>query len=417
MDTNEAMDRLRAANPIATVDALDPAEIAAVVTECDDVVEADRLARERNAPVDRRTDGASVRRRAFLRPATAFGVAFAVIVFAVVTAAFVGRNSGPPAEPATVTTVPVVVPTPTVPDATTLPSVPSTTLDARAPGGVSTIDGIEYYSDDDVTLTMSAFYPETGSGPWPVVVIYHDRCVDCPESLLARDLASRGAVVFAPSWVPSMGTAEEYVDGHSFDRAACAVGVAQARAEELGGNPRATTVTGTAGGEHPAAWAALGVASADVCDEPIRYQPTGLVTGQPQFIFQQDFWDPAFGDPGNSAHDTIDRFLNPARWDTSDDLAVLIHSTAFGGNSRDVAADGSDQWLVDRDTTGSLIDDLARLGAFDDGLILFNDNARLFDLRIRNAGLGSTLMLEERTSWIRTPEIIDAIWDLVAPEG
>lgn len=277
------------------------------------------------------------------------------------------------------------------------------------------VDDIVYYSDGDVTLSMSVFFPSSGSGPWPVAVAYHTHCVpDCSADTLAQELASRGAVVFAPAWVPSLEFAEEYVDGALFDRAACAVGAAQAIAEDFGGDPRATTVIGQGGGEHPAAWAALGISRTDICDEPVRHRPSGLVSANPQFVFQQDFWDPAFGDPTSNARDTIDRFLNAERWETAEHLFVLTLATEYQGNSREVSLDGLDGWLADRDTTGTLVEDLAVVAAFDDELILFADNARLFDLRLREAGIASSLVVDERTGWAYTAAWYDAMEVLIS---
>lgn len=411
-NTNEALELLRAANPVASVAALDPSEVAASVAECGERVDAERFDRAPGvSPLPQRVS-TSPRVRRILRPTSAFGIAFAVMVIAVLAATLVGRNGGPPAVPVPDTTVVTNTTLPRTP--TTTPDV-STTVDERTLGGVDTVGELVYYSDGDVTLSMSVFFPSSGSGPWPVAVAYHTHCVpDCSADPLAKELASRGAVVFAPAWVPSLEQAEEYVDGALFDRAACAVGAAQAMAEDFGGDPRATTVIGQGGGEHPAAWVALGITRYRDCDEPVQYRPTGLVVGNPQFVFQQDFWDPAFDDPTSNARDTIDRFLNAERWETSDDLFVLTLATEYQGNSREVSINGADAWLADRDTTGTLAEDLADVAAFDDELILFADNARLFDFHLRGAGIDSSLVVDERTGWAYTAAWYDAIEALIS---
>ncbi|MGI9642411.1 MAG: hypothetical protein ACR2N9_06485 [Acidimicrobiia bacterium] len=412
-NTNQALELLRAANPVASVEALDPTEVAAVVVECGERVETERSGGAPGALRSPQRVVAPAKVRGILRPSAAFGVAFVVIFVAVVVAALVGRDAGSPADPVPDTTA---VTSTTLTSTTATSPVVSTTVAVRTLGGVNIVDDLVYYSDGDTTLSMSVFYPSSGSGPWPVAVAYHTHCEGCSAATLARELAGRGAVVFAPDWVPSSETAEEYVDGMLFDRAACAVGAAHARAEEFGGDPRATTIIGQGGGEHPAAWVALGITRNRPCDEPVQYQPIGLVVGNPQFVFQQAFWDPAFADPTSNARDTIDRFLNVERWRTSDDLSVLSLATQYTGNSREVSLDGSDAWLADRDTTGTLVDDLAAVAAFDDEVILFEDNARLFDRRLRQAGVNSSVMVDERSTWEYTEAWYDAIETLMSTD-
>lgn len=417
-NTNQALELLRAANPVASVEALDPSEVAAVVAECGERVETERSGRVPGTPPLSKRVAAPAKVRRILRPTAAFGVAFAVMVIAVMVAALVGRNGGSPADPGPATTAvtnTTLTSTTLTPTTTTSPVV-STTVAVRTMGGANIVDDLVYYSDGDVTLSMSVFYPASGSGPWPVAVAYHTHCPACSSTLLAQELATRGAVVFTPAWVPSSETAEEYADGMLFDRAACAVGAAQARAEEFGGDPRATTVIGQGGGEHPASWVALGIARTGVCAEPVQHRPTGLVVGNPQFVFQQEFWDGAFADPTSNARDTIDRFLNAERWGTSDDLSVLTLATEYTGNSREVSLDGSDAWLADRDTTGTLVDDLASVAAFDDGVILFEDSARLFDRRLGQAGVSSLVIVDERSTWEYTEAWYDAIETLMASD-
>ena len=200
-----------------------------------------------------------------------------------------------------------------------------------------------------------------------------------------------------------------------FDRGACAVGFAQAHAAEYGGDPRRTTVVGSAGGDHQALWSALGLVRNDVCDDPILYQPTGLVAGSPQWLFELEYWDEAIVDPESNARDTLDRFWNPDRWHPATDLRVHLWSAPYAGNDRvirDPIAD--DSWLRLRDTTGTLVDDLEALGAFRDGVIGHNDNAQLMYLRMRLAGIPVTLDASD-ASWrdVKASQY-DRIWSIVS---
>lgn len=410
-DVVNALDRLRAANPVAAIEVLDPHEVAASREACRDRIDTARRINHVGSPADPSVRPARRVHPALGRPAIAFAAAFAVMVVAVTAAVFVGRNGGEPAEPMITTTVP---PVSTTTQATTTVPPTTTTLRVTTLGGVNTVAGIEYYSDTEATLTMSVHYPADGEGPWPVAVVYHDFCVQCAETSPARDLASRGAVVFTPTWVLEVGEAGEYVDGATFDRAVCALGAAQRLAPEFGGAAEATTVIGSGGGEHPATWAALNLARDAACEDPTMFKPTGLIVGEPQFIFQEEDFDDAFAEAGSNAPDTIDRFLNPARWDPAENLSVVLWATAYVGNSRAVAPDGSDSWLTTRDTTGTLVDDLAAVGAFDDGLILFDDNIQLMNARLSGAGIESRLILEDRAGWLESATVRDGMWEIIS---
>lgn len=109
----------------------------------------------------------------------------------------------------------------------------------------STIDGLEpyelladkvvYHEDDDGTWEMNVFY-SGADGPWPLVIVYHGMGVS-PSVSEARAITERGAVAVAPQWLkvtPPTLTREEYIEGALFDRAACAVNVAQQLAADYG---------------------------------------------------------------------------------------------------------------------------------------------------------------------------------------
>ena len=71
---------------------------------------------------------------------------------------------------------------------------------------------------------------------------------------------------------------------------------------------------------------------------------------------------------------------------------MFLWATSWSGNSNEVddpPAEGS--WIWSRDPGADLIEDLAAVDAFDDGLITFGDNARLMRLRMAQAGIDVSL--------------------------
>ena len=250
-------------------------------------------------------------------------------------------------------------------------------------------DEVVYHDDEDGEWVMDVFYPD-GEGPWPLVIIYHG-LTTVPSVSEARTIAERGAVAVAPTWIkvlPPEMTRGEYIDGMLFDRAACAVGVAQKLAVEYGANPEQTTISGFSAGVHPAGWVGLGVVRNELCETPLTYQPVGLVLGDDQLLFYEDAWDELVADPdGSQGADTVDRFANPERWDVPEDLSVYLWTSDYrhGRDIENPPDPGS--WILSRDTTGTLLDDLASLGAFDDEFVDFMDNGLLMEMRMKVAGI------------------------------
>lgn len=247
---------------------------------------------------------------------------------------------------------------------------------------------IVYHEDEEGTWTMDVHYPDA-QGPWPLVVVYHGMTTGRSNSE-AREIARRGAVAVAPQWIKTLPpelTREEYIEGDLLDRAACAVGKAQEVAGDFGADPADTTVAGFSAGMQPAAWVGLGAMRIDGCAQPMTYQPVGLVLGDNQFIFYEDGWDASFADPESPATDTLDRLINPDRWSVPDDLAVYLWTSDYRHGRAIENPPASDSWIWGRDTTGTLVDDLTALGAFDDEWIGWMDNALLMELRMKAAGI------------------------------
>ena len=200
-----------------------------------------------------------------------------------------------------------------------------------------------------------------------------------------------------------------------WERAACAVGYAQAHADSYGGDPARTTVMGSGGGEHPAAWVALGLADTSDCADPMRFQPSGLVAGQSQWLFQEAQFDSAYAVQDGPAVDTVDRFFNPERWRQAENLSVLLWTTAWSGNSTPIDdPPAADSWIWTRDPDGDIIDDLAVIGAFDSGSITFGDNSRLMNLRMARAGIDVRLHEIDSSGYVLDDAAFENLWQLVA---
>lgn len=109
--------------------------------------------------------------------------------------------------------------------------------------------------------------------------------------------------------------------------------------------------------------------------------------GESQLLFCEEGWDDSFADPDSPATDTLDRFVNPERWDVSDDLAVHLWTSDYR-YGRDIEnPPTTDSWIWERDTTGTLVDDLTILDAFEDGWIDWMDNGLLMEMRFEAAGV------------------------------
>ncbi len=250
-------------------------------------------------------------------------------------------------------------------------------------------DSVVYHEDDAGAWSMDVFYPDA-EGPWPLVIVYNGMSTSTAAGE-AREIAARGAVAVAPQWLkvtPPELTLEDYIDGGLFDRAACAVNAAQHLAADYGADPTRTTVAGFSAGMHPTGWVGLGVVRNDVCQTPQLYQPVGLVMGDSQFLFYEQGWDSSLADPESPAADTVDRFVNPERWDVPDNLAVYLWTSDYP-YGRDIENPPSaESWIQSRDTTGTLINDLTVLEAFDDKWVDWMDNGLLMEMRMKGAGLG-----------------------------
>lgn len=291
-------------------------------------------------------------------------------------------TSAPPiTDPRTTTT--------TTPPATTTTTSTTTTTAVADDGQYKVLtDEVVYHEDGDGAWEMKVFYPEA-EGPWPLVVVYHG-IPEGPSVTEARTIAASGAVAMAPRWVkvyPPEMTREEYIDGQLFDRAACAVNEAQRLATDYGADPTQTTISGFSAGMHAAGWVGLGIMRNDLCQTPMLAQPVNVVLGDSQFLFYEDGWDDALADSDSTAADTVDRFVNPDRYDVVDGLKVYLWTSAFRHGRESDVSPAEDSWIALRNTTGTLLDDLTAVGAFEDEWIDWMDCGHLMEMRMTNAGI------------------------------
>ena len=298
-------------------------------------------------------------------------------------------GDSPTAAPGT-TAPPTSATTTTTTTAATTTTTTSATTTTVANDGQFTVltDEVVYHEDDDGAWEMKVFYPD-GDGPWPLVVVYHG-IPEGPSVTEARTIAARGAVAMAPRWVkvfPPEMTREEYIDGALFDRAACAVNEAQRLAPDYGADPTQTTISGFSAGMHAAGWVGLGIVRNDLCQTPMLAQPVNVVLGDAQFLFYEDGFDDSLADPDSPAADTVDRFVNPERYNVSEDLSVYLWTSGFR-HGRDVeVSPPADSWIGLRNTTGTLLDDLTAVGAFEDEWLDWMDCGHLMEMRMTNAGI------------------------------
>lgn len=336
--------------------------------------------------------------------------------------------------PTTVTSVPGTTVATIAPTTTIAPPAATGVLDVEflrdltwtTPGMEPPLAGVDVQWTVGQEWALEVVHPvETTQGGRPVVVVFHGSTTGSALGSNMTELARQGAVVVAPRWAPPAWSAtnlnalsaEEYSDGYWFDVGACALSAAQQIASEYGGDPKRTTVVGFSAGVHPAAWTALGVARNNLCPDRDKFTPPiGMIIGDAQWLFQGAIWDETFLDPDSLAKDTVDRFLNPARWVGMPDgfYAYLWNSESRAWARSVENPPSTDSWLATRrEDMSTLLVGLDAVGAFDDGFILFPDNRLLMAKRLDEAGI--TVMQDfVATDHNYTPAIFDRMEELVA---
>ena len=369
-----ALERLRSANPVATVESLADEELLALARRCEgarrDIASAEVLGFQR-------TRASSSRH--WVRGLAVAAAAFILVLAVVGLVGYWAPDSSPPAGSVVTTSVEPIA-----------PPVLETEWQSRSDVLIS--DPLTWHTEGDTPMVATAYRPVAAPvEPAPVVVVFSEYCEGCASEPLARRIAEQGAVAFAPVWtIPEDfdHPPADYLGGTIFDRASCAVGFAQHYAEGLGGDPEDVTVIGSGGGEHPALWLALGHANTSRCEYPMTVLPARAVVGMGQYTMHMDYFDSVFARQPAVAQDAVDAYLNPETWSARPDLEVLVWMTDGTDERRDIETPiAEDSWIHARDTTGTLITDLADLGAFDDGVISYDDNALLLERRLTAGGV------------------------------
>ena len=287
-------------------------------------------------------------------------------------------------------------------------------------------ESLSWVTPDGESWPLDIVHPvDQVEGGWPVLVTFHGAASGTSASELAG-VARSGVVVVGPRWatpewtIGNLGAigAADYVDGAVFDGAKCALAAAQAAAADHGGNPDWTTVEGFSAGVHAAAWVGLGVVRNDPCPDAEIVAPVAMVVGDSQWVFQGVFgdeWDAAFADESSRAPDTVDRFLNPERWDGPDGFEAYLWSSESTDFDRPVEnPPAADSWLRTRGGD-DLIEDLDTVGGFDDGAIGFLDNGLLQEYRMQQAGL-AVVHEQHPGGHDRKPQAIERTIELVWQE-
>ena len=170
----------------------------------------------------------------------------------------------------TTTTVAAATSTSTTTTTTTPSTTPTTTTAtppaSEEPGSVDVAANLSYRFSD-AALAAIDVYSSTEAAGGPVVVLLHGEGVEKHAVFyprLAKALAERGAVVFAPNWG---GRQSPKLEAGSIDsdRASCAVSYALANAAEFGADPETLVLVGHSGGANTAAM--VGVRDAAPIDD------------------------------------------------------------------------------------------------------------------------------------------------------
>jgi enterochelin esterase-like enzyme len=324
---------------------------------------------------------------------------------------------------------------------TTAPTSSSTTAATGAPGTTSaetTTSASEVTSSssspeaaftktsDIVYMTVNGddllinVYTPVGDGPWPVVVAFHGLDSNMKDGTdttqIAEEAATRGMLVYAPSWLDLNATPFPFTrDVFDTWRAVtnCALAFAQQHAASHGGDAASTVIYGFSAG----AGASL-IASVEPTMGPIGGFATdasaipaiGVVLGDGEYFLHSENFEAAFDTDLEAMQAEVASLVDPTSW-PPDLNAKFYLWIAQDGTGRRGFADPYDDggWLALRDPTGSIRADLERLDQLGDGVISNIDAGQLLQLRLEEAGLDVTLDQYPggHTVGNKVPELVD----------
>ena len=314
-------------------------------------------------------------------------------------------------------TPPSTTPTTVVERVTT--GTATTTSQEATPGAYAKTEDVRYMADQDgLHPPLMDIYAPDGSGPSPVVVLYHpDPTYNTKRDMdrLAKALAEGGMVVFNTTWGGSGRSGEsEGWEAVFMGEGPCSYWFAHQEAETYGGDPSDISLVGFSGGGNMAVAVAMYGGSLDLgCHaQPMLVEPSRVVAFEGDFLMAP-WWDEAITtDPSFYA-----------------DWAVWEHIDAYEGAPIDILADrktaeaasytvtglGStvEDFLSLRDDEGSITADLTTIGALaDDNLDLTEFNT-LFHYRLEQAQKPTSLTWIDEGAHTMSWTAVDAITELL----
>ena len=222
---------------------------------------------------------------------------------------------------------------------------------------------VVYMTLDGAEILMDVYEP-AGDGPWPVVVSFHGLSPQGKDDIgttgIAREAATRGMVVFTPTWIAgdpfpiTVETVETWDDTVS-----CAVAFAQQNAVEFGGDAATTVVDGFSAGAGGALLFASLEPSADPipgCETNALPTPvTGFVLGDGEYWLHSRNFDGAFEADLEAMQARLAAMIGPSSWLANPGAEFFLWVAGNGTNSRPIG-DPSDEsgWLAQRDPDGTI---------------------------------------------------------------
>jgi len=296
-----------------------------------------------------------------------------------------GGTPAPTAEPTTAVSAPA-----------TAQAATPTPAPTPSPAAVKVTKDVAYETANDVLVPgkLDVYAPQTGGGPWPVVVMFHGTPSDVSKEFLAehaRRVAEQGFVVFDADWGHTTTSGESGMsDTYAYATAsnaqvACAIAFARANAAANGGDPSKLIVFGHSGGSNVGGVVAFGGATPSTgCVEGTEVGPIGaLVTWEGDFLAAPMF------DPALKAEPRFFDLLTP--WaHLADKPKLPVHMLLSENPGPQVeasfAAADLPGFLALRDKDGTMQRLMEKTGAITDGIFSAADEQRVLYEALRELG-------------------------------
>ena len=237
--------------------------------------------------------------------------------------------------------------------------------------------------------------------------VYNDKS---QMAALARSLAGHGAVVFNVTYGSTTMQDHDEVWAAAGN---CTYWYAAEHAAIYGGDSSDITLVGSSGGANHAADIAVDRSNRTTgcLASETAVEPTALVLHEGDWLITQWFDEYLAADPT-----MFDRW---SVWNKTEDYAgfpthlVVDRATAKDPFYRYQSADGVDGFLRLRDPDGDLTARIEALGLTDDGVLDLTEASILFHDRLLQAGHPTSITWTDSLTHAITPEVIDAIAELV----